>query len=123
MAGNLDDAIANLRRTLELDDTNFSAAFNLGSAYLQQQRVPEALAAFEQSVRIYPAYAAGHQAIGRILLHQGQTDGALKALLEAARLEPRDPVTHMALAKAYELKGLTRQAQSELEKARQLQAQ
>jgi tetratricopeptide (TPR) repeat protein len=106
-----------LKRVIELDGTNFSAAYNLGAAYLKKQMVPEALAAFQQAAAINPDYAAAHRALGELMLYQGQVDESIAELRRAAALEPRNAGTHAALAKALTAKGLTAEADEEMRKA------
>jgi arylsulfatase A-like enzyme/cytochrome c-type biogenesis protein CcmH/NrfG len=116
--GDYATAVRYFERTLELDETNFSAAFNLGSAYLKLGRVDDALSAFQRSVTIYPEYAEGYRALGEVLLYRREVDPALTALRRAAELAPSDPKIHASLARALEAKGLTDEAQREMEKAR-----
>ncbi len=87
---------------------------------MQKQMVPEAMAAFHQSVGIFPDYAMGHRAIGEILLYQGHIDEAVTELRNAAGLAQQDPQMHVALAKALEAKGLHEEAEAEISKARSL---
>jgi len=112
-----------LKRALELDGTNFSAAFNLGAAYEKKQMIPEAMAAFRQSATIDPDYAAAHRAVGELLLYQGQTEEALAELRRATELDPHDPGAHAALAKALTAKGLNAEADEEMRKAQQARPQ
>jgi tetratricopeptide (TPR) repeat protein len=106
-----------LKRALQLDGTNFSAAYNLGAAYLKKQMVPEAAEAFRQSISINPEYAAGRRALGEVLLYQGQVNESLAELRRSAELDPRDPATHAALARALSAKGLNAEAEEETRKA------
>ncbi len=115
--------ISMLQRALELDPTNFDAAYNAGVAYLQKKMVPEAAAAFRKSLEIAPDYALAHRSLGEVLLYQGQTENALIELHRAAELAPDDQRTHLALAQALKAKGLDEQAQEEIHKAQQLQPQ
>ena len=62
---------------LQLDATNFEAAFNLGVAFLQKKQLEPAAAAFRQSVTIYPDFARGHRALGETLLYQDKLDDAI----------------------------------------------
>ena len=112
-----------LKRALELDGTNFSAAFNLGAAYLKKQMIPEAAAAFRQSATIYPEYAAAHRALGELLLYQDRTEEALVELRRATELDPHDPSAHVALAKALAAQGLNAEADEEMRKAQQARPQ
>ncbi|PYV79208.1 MAG: hypothetical protein DMG96_04950 [Acidobacteria bacterium] len=111
--------IQTLRRALELDSTNFSAAYDLGLSYLQKNMANEAAAAFRQSVTINDDYAPGHRVLGELLLSQGQLDEALAELHKAAELSPEDASTHSALARALAAKGLTSEAEDEMRKAEQ----
>jgi Flp pilus assembly protein TadD len=52
-------------------------------------------------------------------MYQGQLDQALTALRRAEELAPHDPGTHAALAKVLAAKGMTEEAQSEMQKARE----
>jgi Flp pilus assembly protein TadD len=51
------------------------------------------------------------------LLAQGQVDDALAELRKAAELTPQDAGAHAALARALTAKGLTAEAQEEMQKA------
>jgi tetratricopeptide (TPR) repeat protein len=105
-AGQMDAAIAPLQRTLQLDATNFEAAFNLGVVYIQKQQLEPAAAALRQSVTIYPEFARGHRALGETLLYQNKLDDAIAELRRAVELAPQEPIMHGSLAKALAAKGL-----------------
>jgi tetratricopeptide (TPR) repeat protein len=121
--GDMDHAEEALKHTMELDATNFDAAYNLGAVYLQKKMVPEALAAFRQSEKVNPDYEPSHKAIGEVLLYQGQLDEAIAELQRAAQLQPEDSAVHVSLAKALAQKGLDQQAQDEMRRAQQIQDQ
>ncbi|HTK94248.1 MAG TPA: hypothetical protein VL382_01305, partial [Terriglobales bacterium] len=67
-----------------------------------------------------PDYAAGHRALGEMLLYSGQNAEALTELRTAVRLAPEDPMMHASLAKGLEAAGLGAEARDEMEKARAL---
>src|SRR5713226_8633999 len=81
--GDFDRAILELKHAFDLDATNFSASYNLGAAYGQKQMVPEAVAAFRQTIAIAPEYAPGHRALGEMLLYRGQLDESVAELRRA----------------------------------------
>ena len=87
----MDAAIATLQRTLQLDATNFEAAFNLGVAFLQKKQLEPAAAAFRQSVTINPELARGHRALGETLLYLDKVDEAIAELRRAVELAPQEP--------------------------------
>jgi len=62
--GHDDEAIRYLKRTLELDPTNFTAAFDLGATYLHKNMYAESTEAFRQSVTIYPRLRTRLQSTG-----------------------------------------------------------
>ena len=119
-SGDPERAIQYLKRALELDGTNFSAAYNLGVAYMQKQMWSESLGAFRQSVAIYPDFAPGYRATGELLLYQGQVREALEQLRLAVRLAPEDAQARLSLAKALEAAGRPAEAQEERRRAQAL---
>ena len=104
---------------MQLDATNFSAAYNLGIVYEQKQMMTEAMVAFRQALSIAPDYPLAHRSLGEALLYQGQVDEALTELRRAVQLSPHDPGNHAALARALSAKGLDSEAQEEMRKAQQ----
>jgi arylsulfatase A-like enzyme/cytochrome c-type biogenesis protein CcmH/NrfG len=116
-AGQNDAAIGSLQRALELDGTNFDAAFNLGVAYIQKRDLERAGEAFRKSVGASPEFARGHRALGETLLYQGKIDDAIVELRRAVELAPDEPAMHESLAKALEAKGLTAEAEVERRRA------
>jgi len=79
------------------------------------------LAALRQSVAVYPDYAEGQGALGEVLLYAGQNDEAILHLKRAIELVPENPRNHASLARALTAKGMTAEAEVELQKAKQLQ--
>jgi arylsulfatase A-like enzyme/Flp pilus assembly protein TadD len=118
-AGQIDAAIATLRRTLQLDGTNFEAAYNLGVAYLQKKDLASAENAFRQSVTINPDFAKGYRVLGETLLYEGKLDESIASLRHGIELAPEQPDMHESLAKALAAKGLTAEANEEMQRAQQ----
>jgi Flp pilus assembly protein TadD len=104
-AGDWEGSTQWLTKALALDKTNFSAAMNLGAAYVQMRRLDDAERMFRESVRINPEYAAGHKALGQLLFFRGDASGAIAELEQAATLAPGDSQTHMELSRAYDAAG------------------
>jgi uncharacterized protein HemY len=61
--------------------------FSLGRLFLDEKRWAEAVPALQEAVRLDPAYAAAHVALGDALAGLGQKEGA-KAAWERALLTP-----------------------------------
>ena len=117
----IDSAIESLKRTLQLDSTNFEAAFNLGVAYIQKRDLPSAADAFRASIKVNPNLARSHRALGETLLYMDQVDNAILELRRAVELAPQEPSGHQSLAKALAAKGLTAEADEEMRRAQEPQ--
>lgn len=118
-AGQIDSAVGSLQKALQLDPTNFEAAYNLGVAYLQKKQLAPAEDAFRQSVTINPELARGYRALGETLLYEDKLDEAIANLRRGVELAPQERDMHESLAKALAAKGLTAEANQEMERARQ----
>ena len=77
------------------------AAFAAGLAASRQNDLPAARAAFERAVRLAPKVAAGHAALGGILLALDDTASATRELEAAHQLDPTDASTMLNLCVAY----------------------
>jgi tetratricopeptide (TPR) repeat protein len=73
--------------TVELASSNARAHYAQGSAFMRLQRDEEALAAFEQSISLEPAFAVGWNNKGFILDNLKRYDEALTAYEEAIKLK------------------------------------
>jgi len=80
--------------------TNARGWHNLGSSLKDEGRPDEALACYEQVLKIHPDYAGAHYGIGVIWLSRGDLPMAIQRFGEAARLKPDDPAHHAELGKA-----------------------
>ena len=63
----------------------------------RQRRFPEAVAAYEEAVRLDPDLAAAHSGLGWVLFRTGRSPEAEAALREAIRLDPGLVGAHRAL--------------------------
>ena len=70
--------------------TRVHALYNLGSSFLEKQRVPEALEAFQEACRIGPDHAESNNAAGVILHRLGRLSEAENHLRRAVELKPND---------------------------------
>lgn len=73
---------------LEVTADNFVALDGAGLQLRLQGRIDEAIARFDQAVRLAPAFAVGRNNLGEALLARGQAEQALPHLREAVRLNP-----------------------------------
>ena len=76
---------------VELAPCFAAAQANLGAAYAELARLPEAAAALEKAVSCNPNYAAGFKNLAAIQLQMGNLDRAITAMRGALRASPADP--------------------------------
>ena len=94
-------AIAPLRRSVELDPTVATAQHDLGLACLAAGRLEEAASAFASTVRLNPDLASAHHNLGLALDHLGRVDHAFLAYEAAVKLEPKLDTAQFRLGQIY----------------------
>ncbi len=86
--GRLDQAIAEYRASLRLNDESAPTHYNLGYALSAKGRRDEAVAEFEAALRIDPDYGLAHNNLAALLQLAGRTDAALEHYERALALRP-----------------------------------
>src|SRR5450432_3979095 len=76
-------------------------AFHAGYAAMTSNDLPSAQVEFAKVVRLMPGSAAGHGALGAVLLAEGNLAAAVPELEKAHRLDPKDKTATLNLANAY----------------------
>jgi predicted O-linked N-acetylglucosamine transferase (SPINDLY family) len=87
--GQLDQAIALLRRATELAPHGAGAYHNLASAYRDRGDIQAALAAYRDAARLDPNFADAHYGVGLMLMAERRYEEALASLRRAIELNPR----------------------------------
>jgi tetratricopeptide (TPR) repeat protein len=83
----LDAAIASLRRSVALGPEYAYGHYQLGRAYLLQNRPAEAAAALSRTVALNPRYREAYYSLGQAYLRLRQPDAARRALATFRRLD------------------------------------
>lgn len=73
--------------------------YNRALASLQDGRIGEAIAGFEQAISIDPRHEAARQTLVGLLVEAGRKGPAMRTLQDGLRLDPRQPAMAMLLAR------------------------
>jgi tetratricopeptide (TPR) repeat protein len=117
-----DDAIADYKKSVELNPRIFESNLNLGLALAASDHRDEALKYVSAATQLEPAnhsaQAKEHAWLALARIEEGSNaSDAEKAFLEAARLAPKDPEPHLALGEMYENQGKVDQAKPQFQQA------
>ncbi len=94
------------------------SARNLGSAYLEEKRFPDAANWFRSSLGRNPQLIDAYLGLSDALLAQGRSEEAVRAMEEAVKATPGDPALLVALGEAYYRSGRFNEARARLEEAK-----
>jgi len=98
--GNVDEAIRDFRKALELWPNQSKDHNNLGKALVQKGRIAEAMDHFQTALRVSPEDPDTESNIGAASLQQGDADGAISHLRRAVEKWPRHAQGHINLGNA-----------------------
>jgi Flp pilus assembly protein TadD len=79
--------------------------FKLGTIDAHRGDIARAVERFREALRINPAYARGHAALGFALMFRGQTAEATEHFRYAVRLDPREAEAHSGLGLVLDRQG------------------
>lgn len=96
-----DQAIAEMKRELDISPDHVPARIRLAAEYLRQERIDAALPLAEQAVSLAPSFAPAHRAFGEVLVAKGDLDKGIHELETARSAEPAVIETRLALFRAY----------------------
>jgi tetratricopeptide (TPR) repeat protein len=93
------------RTTLAKNPTCWMAYNNLGVLQLEKGNIDDAIAKYQQSLRLNPDYPEARYNYGSALLQLGQVDDAINQCEEALRLQPNEPDALIVIGNAFLAKG------------------
>jgi len=78
--GDYENAISRLKSSIDLDGTIFQTHYNLGIAYTQAEKYPEAVETFENAIKLKPEFADTYYSLAVALENyaKGVVDGSIK---------------------------------------------
>ena len=115
-SGRFDEAIAELRRALDLDPLSLSINANLGAAYHYARRFDEAILQHRRTLELDPGYVPGHYDLGMSHEQTGQYDQAVAEFERALQQPSIEPVVLASLAHAHAAAGRTADASRALQR-------
>jgi Tfp pilus assembly protein PilF len=96
--GALPPAFTELRRTVELQPTNYKARVDLGNILLAGGKIDEAKAQADTTLAAQPNNADAHALLARVAARQGNRDLALVEIKRALELAPSEAALHETYA-------------------------
>jgi len=115
--GQLDEAINQFQKSLEINPSYDLAHCNLGIALLRKGRVDEAIAQFQIALEINPRYDIAQCNLGDALLQKGQVDEAMAQYEKALGINPDNAEAHNNLGNILVQKGHVDEAMIQFQKA------
>ena len=115
--GNLDDAIDDYERSLQLHPEYPEALYNLGSALLRTGQTDKAIELCEKALKLQPTDVDAHVVLGNALMSRQDFDRAIDHYRQALKLRPDDANAHHNLGIALQQLGQHEEAAREFEKA------
>lgn len=115
--GRVDEAIAHLEKSVEIQPGYATNHGSLGIALLTKGRRDEAFAHLRKSLELNPEQAPIHSSLGVALLDLGQPEESLAHLQKAVEIDPNDSDAHYNLGNTLLQMGRASQAIVEYERA------
>src|SRR5258708_6077285 len=103
--GDIDEAIAHYRKTLEMSPDFAEADYNLGNALLQKGEIDAAILLCQRAVTIQPNDPEAQVALGNALFKKRLVDEAILHCRAVLSTQPEHADAHTVLANAFLQKG------------------
>jgi len=117
----IDDAIAEFRKELQINPGNANAYYKLADSYSRVQKYDEAERLLQRSIWLDSTSTGPFILLGKVLAKKGETELAVRALQRALAMDPNNPMPHHLLGQAYRTLGKNEDADRELQVAGQLE--
>lgn len=119
----IDQAIAELTKEIELNPSFAMAHYRLGDAYTRRDEWDQAMAPLERSVWLNPNYSAPFILLGKGYLKKKEFANAEGVLRHALKLDPQNLSAHYLLGQTLMQMGRTEDAQKELARWKELKGE
>jgi tetratricopeptide (TPR) repeat protein len=115
--GQVDEALEQFQKALEINHHDVDAHSNLGAALFQKGQVDDAVAHYKKALEINPNYAQANYNLGLALFQKGQVDDAVAQYKKAVKINPYYPEAHNNLGNALLQEGQVDEALEQFQKA------
>ena len=96
--GDVDEAITQYQKALQINPDYMEAHYNLGCALIQKGRMDEAIIQYQKALQINPDNAEVHYNLGCALLQKGRMDEAITQYQKVLQIEPDNAEAQNKLA-------------------------
>ncbi len=118
------EAEAALRHAVAEAPQDWRYQMVLGDVIAAQKRGPEAIACYQQAIRLAPKEGVPYLSLGKLQLEQAASpadiQAAQKNLLQSAALQPEIPLTYLLIGRSYIRQGRWTEAKEAMEHAERL---
>jgi tetratricopeptide (TPR) repeat protein len=121
--GQLEEAIREYKKAIEIFPDNYKAYYNLGVIYDRQGALKEAVTNYKSTIAINPAFINAHFNLGNIYHNQGLLEEAIHQYRKVTELDPADYEARNNLGVAYAKQGKLDQAIAQWEKVLEIEPQ
>jgi tetratricopeptide (TPR) repeat protein len=94
---NLDLAIANFQKVLEINPKDFMAWFNIGNIYKEKEDYDSEIESYKKALLIKPDHVQSYNNMGRALKAKGDLTAAIEQFTEALNIKPDFAEAHFNL--------------------------
>jgi len=115
--GQVDKAMEQFQKTVELTPGDAHSRFNLGNIYLRKGELDRAIAQFRKAAELQPDDARTRSTLGKAYLHKGKVDEAVAQFQKTVELTPNDASAQYDLGDALVEKGKVAEAAAHYPKA------
>lgn len=115
--GELEPALEEYAKALEIDARNAEAYFWRGRTYIKGGRYDEAMVEFKEAVSIRPNYSDAHDNLGWLYSRKGEDDRGIEHLTRSIELKPENGWTYYNRGRMYFRKGEREKALQDAKRA------
>jgi tetratricopeptide (TPR) repeat protein len=115
--GMYEEAINELKKTIQLDPESIAGYSGIGQALYSQYKFSEAIPYIEKTISLAPDFPYPYCILGYSYIEVGRIDDAITVLKKFISLKPNEPAGYEILGTAYMKKGYSAEAENNYKKA------